>query len=444
MKAIRILFNAKIMVFSLLVLMSFMLVACNTSDDNDNEDDILVTSIAVTTVDDVSTITEPEGTLQLSVTILPTDATNKEVTWSVINGTGLATISTNGLLTALVDGTVTVKASSNSTPAISGTKVITISDQAEVDMNTTVTAINVDGVSVLEFNPLIPTYTYVISNGTTQTPVVTMNQYETGATVVIDPAADVTSSNVEDRTTTITVTSSSGDEKVYTVVFQSNIEPVDLGSANNFVILAESGISTATSSVITGDIGLSPAAATYLTGFSLTMHASGEYSTSAQVTGNLYASDYTSPTPSVLTTAISDMQTAYVDAAGRAANYTELYSGDLSGKTLTPGVFKFGSSVLINTDLTLKGNADDVWIFQISGGLTMASNINIILEGGADAKNIIWQVADTVSIGSDSHFEGTILAMTNISMGTNSSINGRLYAQTAVTLDATTVNKSNE
>lgn len=218
-------------------------------------------------------------------------------------------------------------------------------------------------------------------------------------------------------------------------------DTVVIGGAQDFVILGESGVSTTAGSVITGDIGVSPSVATYITGFGLIMDSTGTFATSSLVTGKIYAADYTSPTPTTLTTAIADMRTAYTNAAGRAANYNELYSGDLSEKTLTAGVYKFGTSVLINKDLTLSGSSTDVWIFQIAGGLTMASDIKITLKGGAQVKNIIWQVADTVAIGSGSDFAGIVLAMTDISMGTNSSIRGRLFAQTAVNLDATTVVK---
>ncbi len=217
------------------------------------------------------------------------------------------------------------------------------------------------------------------------------------------------------------------------------IAPVTLGAAGNFVILAKSGISTVPTSAITGNIGVSPIDSTGITGFSLTMDATNQFGTSSQLTGKAYASDYTSPTPSNLTTAISNMETAYVDAAGRAANYTELYAGDLSGKTLTPGVYKWGTGISANTNVTFNGSSTDVWILQVSDGITIASGVNIILSGGAQASNIIWQAADTVTIGTGAHFEGTILAMTNISLGTNASINGRLYAQTAVTLDANIV-----
>jgi hypothetical protein len=215
--------------------------------------------------------------------------------------------------------------------------------------------------------------------------------------------------------------------------------PVNLGAASNYVILAKTGISSVPNSTVTGDIGVSPIAATAITGFSLTMDATNVFSVSNQITGKAYASDYASPTPSNLTTAISNMETAYTDAAGRAVNYTELYGGDISGKTLTAGVYKWGTGVLINSDVTLNGGANDVWIFQIARGITQANDTKIILTGGAQAKNIFWQVAETVSIGTDAHFEGIILDQTNITLGTNASINGRLLAQTAVTLNKSTV-----
>lgn len=217
--------------------------------------------------------------------------------------------------------------------------------------------------------------------------------------------------------------------------------PVDLGMAGDYVILAKTGISAVPNSAITGNIGVSPIDSTAITGFSLTMDASNQFSVSSQLTGMAFASDYTAPTSSNLTTAISNMETAYTDAAGRAADYTELHSGDLSGKTLTAGVYKWGTAVLINSDVTLSGGPDDVFIFQIGRGITQANGTNIILTGGVQAKNIFWQAAESVSIGTGAHFEGIVLSMTNITVGTNASVNGQLLAQTAVTLDQATVVK---
>ena len=217
------------------------------------------------------------------------------------------------------------------------------------------------------------------------------------------------------------------------------LAPVNLGTAGNYAILAKTGISSVPNSVITGNIGVSPAAATYITGFSLVADSTNVFSTSTQINGKAYAADYASPTSSNLTTAISNMETAYTDAAGRAANYTELYTGDISGQTLKPGVYKWGTRVLINSDVILNGGANDVWIFQIAKGITQANGTKIILTGGAQAKNIFWQAAETVLIGTGAHFEGIILGMTNITLGTHASINGRLLAQTAVTLIMSTV-----
>jgi len=216
-------------------------------------------------------------------------------------------------------------------------------------------------------------------------------------------------------------------------------KPVDLGTAGTYAILTKSGITNVPDSVITGNIGVSPIDSTGMTGFPLTLDASGEYSTTPQVTGKVFAADYAVPTPDMLTTAISDMQAAYTDAAGRSPGYTELGAGDISGLTLKPGVYKWGTGVSINSDVTLKGNSEAVFIFQIAEGITQAANTSIILTGGVPAKNIFWQVAETVAIGSGAHFEGVILAATDVTMQANASVNGRLLAQTNVTLIANTV-----
>lgn len=123
----------------------------------------------------------------------------------------------------------------------------------------------------------------------------------------------------------------------------------------------------------------------------------------------------------MMTTAISDMETAYSQAALRTLpDATELMAGDISGLTITPGLYKWSTDVLINTDVWLDaaGNPDAVFIFQISGNLTMASALNVILAGGAQAKNIFWQVAGGAGavIGTYSHFEGIILTAKKIDL----------------------------
>jgi hypothetical protein len=215
--------------------------------------------------------------------------------------------------------------------------------------------------------------------------------------------------------------------------------PVNLGTAGGFVILAKTGVSTVPASVITGDVGVSPAAATYLTGFSQIAGPSNVFSTSPQVTGKLYAADYAVPTPSNLTTAIGDMGTAFTDAAGRAPGVTELGAGNVGGQNLTPGVYKWGTGLLIPSDVTFTGSATDVWILQIAQDLTISNGVRVNLAGGALAKNIFWQVAGMASLGTTAHLEGVVLSQTSITLGTGATVNGRLLAQTAVSLDTATV-----
>jgi hypothetical protein len=201
--------------------------------------------------------------------------------------------------------------------------------------------------------------------------------------------------------------------------------PVLLGTAGNFLILAKTGISSVPTSILTGDIGVSPAAASFVTGFSLTADSTNVFSTSPQVVGGgkVYAANMAGPTPSNLTTAVLDMQTAYTDAAGRPTpDFLNLNSGNIGGLTLVPGLYKFGSAVTIPSDVVISGAANDVWIFQMSGDLIMSNAKRMTLSGGAQAKNIFWQVAGQVTIGTTAHFEGNILSQTGITLQTGASM----------------------
>ena len=185
---------------------------------------------------------------------------------------------------------------------------------------------------------------------------------------------------------------------------------------------------------------LTPAATSYITGLSLT-NATG-YATSAHVTGHLFAADMADPTPIDLTTAVNNMITAYTDATGRPSpDFSELGTGNIGGKTLLPGLYKWTTTVSLPSDVTLSGGANDVWIFQISGDLTMSPAVKITLTGGAQTKNIFWQVSGQVTLGTTTHFEGIVLSKTGITLQTGASFKGRALAQTAVILDSNTVTK---
>jgi len=223
---------------------------------------------------------------------------------------------------------------------------------------------------------------------------------------------------------------------------------VNLLSAGNFVVLAETAITTTGATHLTGDIGVSPAAASYLTGFALVLDGSGTFSTSSLVTGKVYAADYTAPTPINMGIAVGDMYTAYTDAAGRPnPTGTELGAGNIGGFSFIPGIYKWSTNVTIPTDITLSGGPDDVWIFQIAGDLNTTSKGSILegvkvnLVGGAQASNIFWQVQGSnfgATLGTYSTFNGNILSAKQIIMQTGAVLNGRALAQTQVTLDGNT------
>lgn len=215
---------------------------------------------------------------------------------------------------------------------------------------------------------------------------------------------------------------------------------VNLRSAGNFAILAKSGVSTVPPSAITGDVGLSPAAGTALTGFSFVLAPGGTFATSAQVTGRLFAASFTSPTPSILTTGISDLQTAFTDAIGRVnPNFLNLNGGELGGLTLVPGLYLWTSGVTASSGVTISGGATDTWIFQIQSTFSIAAAQRITLAGGALAKNIVWAVTGAVATGPSSHLEGVLLAQTGVTLETGSTANGRILSQTLVALQKATV-----
>lgn len=216
--------------------------------------------------------------------------------------------------------------------------------------------------------------------------------------------------------------------------YAQSLAPIDLGSAGYYVILSQTGITDVPASAVTGNIGTSP-----ITG-------AADLLTCTEVTGNVYSVDAAGPAPcsridpSGLTAAILDMQTAYTIAAGLPnPSATEVGAGNIGGMTLTPGLYKWGTSVYIPTAVTLSGGPNDVFIFQIAQNLTLANGIAVHLSGGVQAKNIFWQVSGQATFGTTSHMEGIVLCKSLIALQTGASINGRLYAQTAVTLQMNAV-----
>jgi hypothetical protein len=297
--------------------------------------------------------------------------------------------------------------------------------------------------------------TFKLMQGTT--PVNGVVTYS-GSTASFTPAGNLLTNTIYTATVTTGAMNASGFPIAGNFVWSFTTEAsvvivsgVNLGAAANYVIFSNTAIANPNAnSAITGNIGTGPGVtSTAITGFSLILPAGGAFSTSSQVLGGgkVYAYDYAVPTPTDVNTASNDMLTAYNDAAGRAPDYTELYAGDISGKTLTQGVYKWSNTVVVNSDVTLQGSATDVWIFLISGDLniaaggTLPSGIKVVLSGGALASNVYWQVGGPTgaTLGTYSTFNGIILSAKQIVLNTGAVLNGKALAQTAVSLDANAV-----
>jgi hypothetical protein len=197
---------------------------------------------------------------------------------------------------------------------------------------------------------------------------------------------------------------------------------VNLGTATSFAVLGGSTITNTGPSVISGDIGLSPG--TSITGFPPGVQSRG-------------ATDLTN---AVALQAKNDTTAAYLDAAGRTPFTTA--PSDLGGSTLSPGVYQASSAMALTGSLTLNGggNADAVFIFQAGSTLITASGSTVVLENGAQACNVFWQVGSSATLGTSSSFVGTILALTSATLNTGATLQGRVLARNgAVTLDSNTI-----
>jgi Ice-binding-like len=184
-----------------------------------------------------------------------------------------------------------------------------------------------------------------------------------------------------------------------------------LGTAESFAVLGGQTVTNTGPTVVDGDLGVSPGSA--VTGFP-----------PGSVTGTIHRGD------AVAAQAQADASDAYDSLAGQACD-TDLTGQDLGGMTLTPGVYCFSSSAQLTGTLTLdaQGNPDAVFIFQIGSTLTTASGSSVVLINGGSPCNVFWQVGSSATLGTDTTFLGTIIALQSITLNTGADIlSGRALA----------------
>ncbi len=223
------------------------------------------------------------------------------------------------------------------------------------------------------------------------------------------------------------------------------IPPVELASASNYAILAKTGISTVPNSNVYGDVAVSPISSAAMTGFAMSLDPGGQWSASSQINGKAYAINYDPATSLKVTTALSDMETAYNDAAGRPNEDVErinLGAGDISGEILTPGVYTFNVPIHFEADIAFEGDENDVFIMQTTSSVLQAAGTKVRLLGGVQAKNIFWQVATSVNVGAGAQMQGVLLAKTHVVFMTGSYLNGRVLTQTACNLMMATITEA--
>jgi hypothetical protein len=356
-------------------------------------------------------------------TFTPSSSLALSTTYTVTITTGAKDTSGNALASNFVWTFMTAASSCAVPPPPAVISVTPPNGAIGVCPNTVVTATFNEAMNPVTIN----TTTFTVVPGVTG--VVTLDG--TGKIATFTPAAALALGTTYTATITTGAQDLAGNPLAANFVWSFTTaalacqNPVPLGTAATFEILAGSTVTNTGPTIITGgDLGLSPGSA--VTGFppgTLTppavMHVTDPIAAQAQL----------------------DLTTAYLYAAGLPNG--AVLPGDMSGLTFTPGLYKTSSTVMLssgNVTLDGQGDANAVFIFQVGSTLTTLGSTQVILAGGAQAKNVFWQVSSSATLGTNSIFQGTILSLQSITLDTGATLTGRALARNgAVTMDSNTV-----
>jgi hypothetical protein len=361
------------------------------------------------------------------------------------------------------------------TPAVSGdTTPPTVSSTVPVDIATLVAT---NTAIAATFSEAMDVATIIAANFTVSPTVAGTVTYDaTSMVATFAPTSDLAVSTVYTVTVTTGVKDSAGNamaaSKVWSFTTAASVAPkgpapVLLGTAGNYVILAESGITNTSGTTITGDIAVSPLALATITGFTnTTMPIGGPFAWAEDIqvvaigslvkpavgSGTITAADLVGQmvpggptTAATLTAAIGDKLIAYNDAIGRqAAVGANLNIGagtiGVAAGTLVyaPGLYTWTTNVHMTGNITISGGANDVWIFQVNGTLLVDAGMQVTLVG-AQAKNIFWVVTGNATVLAGGVVNGIVLGNSGIDLVTGATLIGRALAKTAVTLQSAIV-----
>jgi hypothetical protein len=379
-----------------------------------------------------NTFTVAAGGVKVAGTVTA-DATNKIFTFTPAQPLALSTLYTVTITTGAQDPFGNALATNYTWTFTTGATTCTGATPVVVTTSPLANAIGVcpnvpiTATFSIAMNPAtINTGTFLIS-GTTG--VVTVDS--TDEIGIFTPTTTLALNTAYIGTITTGAQSSTGNALAapYTWNFTTSTQicqpPVQLGSAANFVILGASTVTSTGPTVITGgNLGLSPGSA--VTGFP---------------PGSLITPAVMHLTDPVAAQAQLDLTIAYNYAAGLPNG--AVLPAHLAGLTFTPGLYKNATTVDLTTGtvtLDAQGNPNAVFIFQIGTTLTTLGSTQVLLVGGAQAKNVFWQVGSSATIGTGATFNGTILALQSITLQTGAVLNGRALASNgAVTMDSNIV-----